>query len=86
MNGKLKILRRLGPDPHANGAQTYALSGCPDILELDGGDFAIIGSDITADASSILPPTVSCGPDERIIRIPRRTLVLAKSDIPEPNQ
>lgn len=84
MNGKLKILRRLGPDPHANGALTYALSGCPDILELDGGDFAVIGSDITAEAAAILPPTVSCGPDERIIRIPRRTLVLAKSDIPDP--
>ena len=24
-----------------------------------------------------------CGPDERIIKIPRKTLVLAKSDIPE---
>ena len=83
MNGQLKILRRLGPDPHANGAQTYALKGCPDILELEGGDFAIIGSDITSEAAAILPPSVSCGPDERIIRIPRRTLIHAKSDIPE---
>jgi hypothetical protein len=77
------FLRRLGPDPHANGALTYALRGCPDILELEGGDFAIIGSDITNDAAAKLPPSANCGPDERIIRIPRRTLVLAKPDIPD---
>ena len=77
------FLRRLGPNPHANGALTYALRGCPDILELENGDFAIIGSDITTDATGKLPPTVSCGPDERIIRIPRSTLVLAKPDIPD---
>ena len=77
------ILRRLGPAPHANGAQTVALQGCPDIFELQSGDFAIIGSDITADATRNLPPDASCGPDERIVRIPRRTLVLARSDIPQ---
>lgn len=75
--------RRLGPDPHANGRLTPALYGCPDILELDSGDFAVIGQDITGVARANLPATVSCGPDERIIRIPRATLVLAKSDIPE---
>jgi hypothetical protein len=75
------FLRRIGPDPHANGAQTPALRGCPDIFELESGDFAIIGIDITA-AASKLPPTAGCGPDERIILVPRKTLVLAKSDIP----
>ena len=79
---KVMFLKRLGPDPHANGAQTPALHGCPDIFELDSGDFAIIGEDITALSVGQLPPTAGCGPDERIIRIPRKTLVLAKSDIP----
>ena len=83
MNAPIKFLRRIGPDPHANGAMTYALRGCPDILELENGDFAIIGSDITAEAIGKLPPTAGCGPDERIIRIPRKTLVLAKGDIPD---
>jgi len=78
----MKILRRLGPDPHANGAQTIALQGCPDILELENGDFAVIGLDITSEAMHQLPPTVGCGPDERSVRIPRRTLVLAKPGIP----
>ena len=77
------FLKRLGPDPHANGSSTFALRGCPDIFELTDGGFAIIGTDITADAESKLPPFASCGPDERIIRIPRNTLVLAKSDIPD---
>jgi hypothetical protein len=77
------FLKRLGPDPHANGAKTYACNGCPDVFELVGGDFAIIGTDITEIAASQLPPSASCGSDERIIRIPRKTLVLAKGDIPD---
>ncbi len=77
------ITRRLGPDPHANGAQTSSLQGCPDILELEDGDFAIIGVDITAIAAGQLALGASCGPDERIIKIPRNTLVLARPDIPK---
>jgi len=77
-----KFLRRLGSDPHAGGAKTPALQGCPDILELESGDFAVIGVDITASAIPNLPPTVGCGPDERVVLIPRKTLVLARGDIP----
>lgn len=77
------FLKRLGPDPHANGEQTSSLAGCPDIFELLSGDFAIIGVDITDKAMGQLPPTAGCGPDERIICIPRKTLVRAKSDIPD---
>ena len=79
----MKILRRLGPDPHANGAQTPALMNCPDVFELDTGDFAIIGIEMTDALKSKLPPTASCGPDERIVLVPRRILVGAKSDIPD---
>jgi hypothetical protein len=75
--------RRLGPDPHAGGAKTRALLGCPDIWELDSGDFAVIGQDVTPHASTQLPATASCGPDERIVVIPRQTLVRAKPYIPE---
>lgn len=80
---ELLFLRRLGPDPHANGAQTAAAHGCPDILELGSGDFAVIGIDITPNAVGRLPPTVSCGPDERVVLVPRATLVGAKRDIPD---
>jgi len=73
---------RLGPDPHANGAKTSACAGCPDILLMENGDFAVIGIDITEKAEGKLPPTVGCGPDERIVMIQRKTLLLAKQDIP----
>jgi len=79
----MNFVRRLGPDPHANGALTYAAQGCPDVWEIEGGDFAIIGSDITAQVAQKLPPTANCGPDEKIVRIPRKTLILAKADIPD---
>lgn len=77
------FLKRLGPDPHANGATTPALKGCPDIFELHTGEFAVIGSDITKVGAPLLPAGASCGPDECIVRIPRKTLVLAKPDIPD---
>jgi len=75
--------KRLGPDPHANGQQTIALAGCPDIWELGSGDFAVIGIDRTEELKPILPPTAGCGPDERIVWIPRNLLVGAKADIPD---
>ena len=53
------------------------------MFELETGDFAVIGRDITDVATDRLPPDASCGPDERIVQIPRRTLVLAKADIPD---
>jgi hypothetical protein len=77
----IAFLRRIGPDPHANGAKTSSANGCPDIWELDSGDFAVIGPDIT-DAVGILPPTAGCGPDERIVRLPRYSLVNAAPFIP----
>lgn len=77
------FIRRLGPDPHANGAQTVGLCNCPDIWELESGDFAIIGIDMTDRAKPQLPPTASCGPDERVVWIPRSLLLGAKSDIPD---
>lgn len=73
---------RIGQDPHANGLQTSAANGCPDIWELADGDFAIIGIDITSEVAHRLPETAGCGPDERVIRLPRNLLVGARSDIP----
>lgn len=77
------ILRRLGPDPHANGTKTQSAQGCPDIFELETGEFAIIGKDLTGLISKALPSSANCGPDERIVVIPRKTLIGAKRDIPD---
>ena len=79
---KLKFKRRLGPDPHADGAQSAACDGCPDIWELADGDFAVIGITITREAEPLLPESASCGQDETIVRVPRNVLVSAKRDIP----
>lgn len=75
------VKRRIGPDPHEGGRQSSSSSGCPDILELEGGDFAIIGQDITTAAIPALPPSAGCAPEERVIRVPRDVLLRAKGDI-----
>ncbi|HRX54270.1 MAG TPA: hypothetical protein P5016_07155 [Verrucomicrobiales bacterium] len=72
---------RIGPDPHRDGMKTSSANGCPDIWELADGDFAVIGPDITGNVAQ-LPPTAGCGPDEKIIRLPRRILVDARNAIP----
>ena len=73
--------KRIGPDPHANGAQSVGCDGCPDMWELENGDIAVIGIDITEAEKAQLPATAGCGPDERIVRLPRNVLFNARSDI-----
>ena len=75
------FIRRLG-STHSSVLPCSGGSGCPDILELTSGDFAVIGTDITADAVGLLPPGSGCGTHERVVRIPRGLLVAARSDIP----
>lgn len=79
---RMTFVKRIGPDPSASGTLCVGCHACPDIWELENGDFAVIGADIT-DMTASLPPSAGCGPGERMVRIPRRTLVLAKSDIPD---
>lgn len=74
--------KRIGPDPHEGGGATSSANGCPDIWELENGDFVVIGVKKTSELNNLLPPTASCGPDEEIVVIPRKTLTLAKRDIP----
>jgi len=76
------IARRLGPDPHANGQKSAGCSGCPDVFELLTGDFAIIGIDETELLRPHLPASAGCGPDERIVRVPRDVLIGARPQIP----
>ncbi len=83
MNTPIEFLRRIGPDLRANDAQCSGCDNCPDIWELANGDFAVIGIDITVSARAKLPPTAGCGPDERIVRLPRKLLINAKRDIPD---
>jgi hypothetical protein len=77
----IAFIRRIGPDPHEGGRKSSSASGCPDLLELEGGDFAVIGVDITQHAAGALPPSAGCGPDERIVRIPRSLILGAQAEI-----
>ncbi|HEV2691811.1 MAG TPA: hypothetical protein VG347_02840, partial [Verrucomicrobiae bacterium] len=61
MNAPIEFRRRIGQDLHASGQKCSGTSGCPDIWELEDGDFAVIGTDITDAATSQLPPTAGCG-------------------------
>lgn len=69
--------RRLVPSSNCAGGHL-----CPDILELESGDFAIIGVDITRESEGRFPAGSGCGPGERVVRIPRRLLVAARDHIP----
>lgn len=74
------ITRRLGASPRERGSATGA--NCPDIFELSDGSFAVIGTDRTDELDGKLPADASRANYERIVVIPRETLVLAKKDIP----
>ena len=74
------FIRRLG----VVGQQSSCSSGhsCPEVLELASGDFAVIGTDITAAAVGNLPPGCGCGAGERVVQLPRAILVRARPEIP----
>jgi hypothetical protein len=76
------MVRRLGRSPQELGTTTHVKS-CPDIWELDNGDIAVIGRDLTQSFSHRLPSGTSIAADERLIVIPRATLISAKADIPD---
>jgi hypothetical protein len=77
----VKIVRRIGASPRARGSLTGQT--CPDIFELQSGDFAVIGTDRTAALDAELPPDAARADYERIVVITRETLVRAKADIPD---
>lgn len=77
MKPEIKVKKHLG----VTEEMCCGMKRCPAILELEDGDFAIIGEDITESASGSLPPTAGCAPSERIIRLPRKVVLAAKSDL-----
>jgi hypothetical protein len=50
---------------------------------LDNGDVAVIGTDLTTSYETRLPDGVSIDPGERLVVIPRATILAAKADIPD---
>jgi hypothetical protein len=77
-----KFLRRLGKSAHVLGI-TGGNASCPEIWELDNGDVAVIGTDLTTSYDGRLPAGVTVDSHERLVIIPRSTIVSAKADIPD---
>lgn len=73
--------RRIGRSPQELGV-TSDTPDCPDMWELENGDVAVIGRDLSNSLGTRLPAGVSIGPDERLVVIPRSMLIAAKPDIP----
>jgi hypothetical protein len=57
-------------------------NSCPDFFELDNGDFALIGTDVTDQMKTALPDDAVCGEHERIVVVRRDVITSAKNDIP----
>jgi hypothetical protein len=76
------FVRRLGKSAAELG-NSQGDDECPDIWQLDNGDVAVIGRDLTAGYASRLPDGVTLGSDERLVVIPGNMLSAAKPDIPD---
>ena len=70
--------RRLG---QTDGNQCEGGRYCPQILEMTDGAFAAAGLDITKAAIPALPPGPGVGPDEGIVKVPRKVMLAAMADI-----
>ncbi|AZP23477.1 hypothetical protein EJC51_28745 [Streptomyces aquilus] len=75
------ISRRLGWTPRQRGSVTGET--CPDVFELTDGNFAVIGTEATAELDPHLPSDAARADYERIVVITRETLIRAKQDIPD---
>ncbi|MER7845129.1 hypothetical protein ABTZ03_14430 [Kitasatospora sp. NPDC096077] len=77
------LTRRLGKSPAELGT-TDSRDGCPDVWELDNGDIAVIGRDLTEVYQAAgLPQGMAINERERLVVIPRITLLSAKEDLPD---
>lgn len=86
MEIKLAFKRRCGADPHQlpeiiEQGGSAAANGCPDVWELESGDYAVIGIRKTKELKPLLPESAGCGEDEEIVIVPRIVLANAKKDI-----
>jgi hypothetical protein len=81
-DARANFLRRLGGSAHELGI-TGGDASCPEIWELDNGDVAVIGTEATASYHGRLPGGVSVDPGEKLVIIPRATIISAKRDIPD---
>jgi hypothetical protein len=75
----VNIVRRYGTSPTERGSATG--QSCPDILELETGDYAIIGQLPTEQV--MLPTDASVGAGEVLVIVPRDVVLAAAREIAE---
>lgn len=75
-----ELKSRPGKSPLELG-KTSGARTCPDIWELSNGDFAVIGREATDSYSSRLPSGVAISNDERLVVIPKDTLISASKNL-----
>jgi len=79
----VKIVRRYGTTPTD---RCTGQSSCPDILQLDTGDFLIIGKTPgvpNISARHLAQHGASIGPDEQAVIVPYDVVIAAARDITE---
>jgi len=54
---------------------------CPQVLEMNNGNFAIGGPLITEQAKRELPPGPGIGPTEGVVEVPREVFLAAVADL-----
>ncbi|WP_340151452.1 hypothetical protein [uncultured Sneathiella sp.] len=67
------IKRSLGKGPR----DSSGLAKCPEVLELENGDFAFIGIRATSTLKPYFSEGISCGPDEEVVVLPREVIISA---------
>jgi hypothetical protein len=75
---ELRVARRLGSAP-SERMDCSEGSNCPDLFELESGDFAIIGTDVGTRLQ--IPADAGCSDTERVVMIPREVLLSAIRDL-----
>ncbi|MEU4692335.1 hypothetical protein [Actinoplanes sp. NPDC023714] len=73
------VLRRVGLAPAERGSVTDCT--CPDVFELEDGNFAVVGTDRTSELEGMLPPDAGVAPYEKIVVINRDTFLAAAKDL-----
>jgi hypothetical protein len=78
----MNIKRRIG----VGGPGSLLSSGarkCPDLFELDSGDYLVIGQDVTDHFAGALPDQGLVSEGERIVLVPRLLFASAKNELPD---
>lgn len=72
------VSRRLGVAP-AERADCTSSGNCPDVFELENGDFAVVGLDVSDVLA--LPADTGRAQDERAVVVPRAVFLAAVRDL-----